>query len=71
MTHSQGREEICASVEIIIQVMGLCPTLNLKEAFLLMSEYVVFLSQLGKTHTGLRRCISTSTAYLFILNIQH
>ena len=72
MTHSQGGEEICASVEIATQIMGLFPVLNLKEAFLLMPGCFVFtLSQLGKTHSGLRRCVPTSTAYLFILNTQY
>lgn len=75
MTHSQGRKEICASMEITVQVMGLYPTLNLKEAFLLMFEYFVstfcFLNQLGKAHSGLRRCVPTSTGYLCILNTQH
>lgn len=71
MTHSQGREEICASVEIATQIMGLFPILNLKEAFQLMPGCFVFtLSQLEKTHSGLR-CVPTSTTYLFILNTQH
>lgn len=38
MTHSQRREEISLSMEITVQEMGSCPTLNLKEAFLLMFE---------------------------------
>lgn len=72
MTHSQGRGELCSSMETAIQVMGSYPTLNLKEAFLLMPGYAVFtLSQLGETHSELRRCVPTSTAYLFILNTQH
>lgn len=66
MTHSQGREETCK--KITLQVVGLYPKLKLKEGFLMniLFSHFVFLSQLGKALSGLRRCIAISTGYFYI-----